>query len=401
MKILQVNCVFRKGSTGKIMDDIHKSLKNKEIESIICYGRGEKVVEHDIYKISSELEAKLNNLRSRLGGLQYGGSFIATRRLIKIIKREKPDIVHLHCINGFFVNIYRLLDFLKKNDVPTVLTLHAEFMYTGNCGHAYECDKWKTGCGKCPSLRKSTYSYTFDRTAFAWKKMKKAFDDFDKLIVTSVSPWLEQRSLMSPIIKDKKHTVIMNGVDCDVFYRHSDADKLKEKMELNGKKVLLFVTASFSSPVKGGNYIIELAKKLGNEYAVIVIGSRGNPNDLPNNMINLGRIENQDELAQYYSMADLSVIAGKKETFGMPVAESLCCGTPVVGFKAGGPEGIALSGYSEFVEYGDIDALYQSALKMINTEFNRNIISTVAQAVYSKEKMCDAFIKVYNRVKEI
>ena len=401
MKILQVNCVFRKGSTGKIMDDIHKSLKNNGIESIVCYGRGEKIVEHDIYKTSSELEAKLNNLRSRLGGLQYGGSFIATRRLIKIIKSEKPDVVHLHCINGFFVNIYKLLNFLKKNNIPTVLTLHAEFMYTGNCGHAYECDKWKTGCGKCPSLRNSTYSYTFDRTAFAWKKMKKTFDDFDKLIVTSVSPWLEQRSLMSPIINDKKHTVIMNGVDCDIFYRHSDADKLKEKMELNGKKVLLFVTASFSSPVKGGNYVIELAKKLGNEYAVIVIGSRENPDDLPDNMINLGRIENQDELAQYYSMADLSVIAGKKETFGMPVAESLCCGTPVVGFKAGGPESIALLECSEFVEYGDIDALYQSTLKMINAEINRNIISADAQAIYSKEKMCDAFIKAYNKVKEI
>ena len=162
MKILQVNCVFRTGSTGKIMDDIHKSLKNKGIESIFCYGRGVKIVEHDIYKTSSEIEAKLNNFRSRLGGLQYGGSFIATRRLIKIIKSEKPDVVHLHCINGFFVNIYRLLNFLKKNDIPTVLTLHAEFMYTGNCGHAYECDKWKSGCGKCPSLRKSTYSYTFD-----------------------------------------------------------------------------------------------------------------------------------------------------------------------------------------------------------------------------------------------
>lgn len=401
MKILQVNCVFRTGSTGRIMDDIHKSLKNNGIESIVCYGRGVKIVEPDIYKISSELAAKLNNLRSRLGGLQYSGSFIATRRIIKIIRREKPDVVHLHCINGFFVNIYRLLDFLKKNDIPTVLTLHAEFMHTGNCGHAYECDKWKTGCGKCPNLRKATYSHTFDRTAFAWKKMKKAFIGFDKLIVTSVSPWLEQRSLMSPILKDKKHIVVMNGVDCDIFYRHRDTDRLREKMGLKGKKILLFVTASFSSPVKGGNYIIELAKKLGSEYAVIVIGGGEAPGDLPDNMINLGRVESCNELAEYYSMADLSVIAGKKETFGMPIAESLCCGTPVVGFKAGGPESIALSEYSEFVEYGDIDALYQSTLKMMETEFKSDIVSADAQGVYSKEKMCDAFIKVYNKVKEI
>ena len=125
MKILQVNNVYNNGSTGKIVHDIHVSLQQRGDQSIVCYGRGEKIVEHDIYKTSSELEAKLNNLRSRLGGLQYGGSFIATRRLIKIIKSEKPDVVHLHCINGFFVNIYRLLNFLKTNDIPTVLTLHA------------------------------------------------------------------------------------------------------------------------------------------------------------------------------------------------------------------------------------------------------------------------------------
>lgn len=100
----------------------------------------------------------------------YGGCLISTDKLFRIIKKEKPDIVHLHCLNGYFINIYRLITFLKNNNYKTVLTLHAEFMYTANCGHALECDKWKTGCGKCPRLRSETKSWFIDGTAKSWKK---------------------------------------------------------------------------------------------------------------------------------------------------------------------------------------------------------------------------------------
>ena len=109
MKVLQINCVYKKGSTGKIVEDIHNVLIENGIESVVCYGRGKIINEPGVYKTSTEFEAKLNNLKSRMGGLQYGGCIFATNKLLKIIKKEKPDIVHLHCINGFFVSIYRLV----------------------------------------------------------------------------------------------------------------------------------------------------------------------------------------------------------------------------------------------------------------------------------------------------
>ena len=132
MKILQVNVVYKKGSTGKIVYDIHKRLQEKNVESVVCYGRGQKIDDDNVYKTSSEILAKSNALKSRITGLQYNGSFIATKTLIDIIREEAPNIVHLHCINGYFVNIYELLEYLKNNDIKTVLTLHAEFMYTGS-----------------------------------------------------------------------------------------------------------------------------------------------------------------------------------------------------------------------------------------------------------------------------
>jgi len=100
MKILQVNVVYKKGSTGKIVYDIHKELKKYGVESIVCYGRGEKCDEPNVYKTFVEILAKFNALRSRINGLQYNGSLIETNNLINIIEREKPVIVHLHCINS-------------------------------------------------------------------------------------------------------------------------------------------------------------------------------------------------------------------------------------------------------------------------------------------------------------
>lgn len=397
MKVLQINCVYKKGSTGKIVEDIHNVLLEQGIESVVCYGRGEKINEPFVYKTSTEVEAKLNNLKSRLGGLQYGGCVFATHKLIKTIKKENPDVVHLQCINGFFLNIYKLVKFLKKNNIPTVLTLHAEFMHTGSCGHAYECEKWKTGCGKCPNLRKATYSMSFDRTARAWKKMKSAFDGFKNIEIASVSKWLENRAAQSPILSEFSHLTILNGID-SVTFKLCKAEDLRTKLGLDGKYVIVHVTASFTSAEKGGQYIRELAKRLGDKAVFVVIGSREKSEDLPNNIIDIGRVESREELAKYYSMADLSIITGKKETFSMPVAESLCCGTPVVGFKAGGPETITIPEYSKFVEYDDTNALENVICEFMNKEFCKEEISERARVKYSKREMALEYLELYKKV---
>ena len=139
MKILQINNVYDFGSTGKITRDIHHGLLEKGYESVVYYGRRYKTDDHSVYKICSEFYGKAQNGLYQITGIKYGGCFFSTNRLLSAIKHEKPDVVHLQCLNGHFVNIYRLVEYLKESNIPTVLTLHAEFMYTGNCGHSYEC----------------------------------------------------------------------------------------------------------------------------------------------------------------------------------------------------------------------------------------------------------------------
>lgn len=405
MKILQINNVYKKGSTGKIVYDIHSFLKESDIESVVCYGRGqEEKHEINVYKTSTELLAKFNALRSRITGLQYNGSMIATKKLINIIGFENPDIVHLQCINGNFNNIYKLLDYLKKNKIATVLTLHAEFMYTGSCGHAYECEKWKSGCGDCPQLWIATKSYWLDRTNIAWRKMKEAFNGFDNLKIVAVSRWLEDRAKQSPILNPYSFSVIHNGIDTEGTFKPTNYDSIRDKHGLTNEKILLHVTASFSlrkDDIKGGHYVVELAKKLKDKnIKIIVIGGRDLSIELPGNIINIGITNNQQELAAYYSMADLTLITSKRETYSMVCAESLSCGTPVIGFKAGGPETIALQEYSEFVDYGDITSLEGTTNRWIDAKscLNPELISKKAEIVYSRRNMGLEYLKIYNQL---
>lgn len=398
MKVMQINVVYKKGSTGKIVYDIHNQLIRNNYESVIYYGRGGVVQEENVYKVCHEIIMKAQSLRSRITGYAYSGCYLSTKNLIKAIVKERPDVVHLHCLNGYFVNIYKLLEFLKQNKIKTVLTLHAEFMYTAGCGHSLDCEKWKTGCGHCPEINKERpKTWIFDRSEQEWRMMKKAYNSFDNIIIVSVSDWLYNRAIQSPFFKDKKITVIYNGIDTTNIFKPTDYSQLKKKHGLTNEKVILHVTPNFQSPIKGGQHVLELAERFKKDnIKIIIVGVKSDIDCLPKNIIPVKHTQDQIELASYYSMADLTILTSKRETFSMVCAESLSCGTPVVGFQAGAPETIAIKEYSEFVRQGDIDALEKSIRNWLNKKGDLgNSISKDASIIYSKENMFEKYRNLY------
>ena len=404
MKILQINNVYGSGSTGKLTQVLHKKLQEDGLDSVVLYGRGQTAHEENVYRICSNAYGKANSIASRITGIRYGGCRQSTNRIIRLIRKEKPDIVHLQCINGNFVNIYKLITWLKESEIPTVLTLHAEFMYTANCGHAFDCEGWKTGCGHCPQLFKATKSLFFDRTHESYLKMAQAFSGFDeKLKIVSVSPWLKERAESSPILSGKNHCVILNGVDTEVFQRRETA-ALAKKHNVNHRKVIFHATAMFrdeQDDTKGGWYLLQLAKRmLQLPVLFVVAGKYEVSGDLPDNVILLGEIRDQIRLAQYYCLADLTVLTSKRETYSMVCAESLCCGTPVVGFCAGGPEMIALPEYSQFVPNGDMDALENCVNRWLSakSELLSKQMAKAAKDVYAKEAMVRQYEELYGRM---
>lgn len=398
MKVLQVNAYYRFGSTGKIVYDISSGLIAHGYLSVICYGHGKKYKEPGVYRLAPEAILKLQALRSRITGYAYAGCHYSTNRLISIIQAEKPDVVHLHCINGYVVNIYRLLDFLKNRNIKTVITMHAEFMYTAGCGYAFDCEKWKYGCGKCSQLHSGRpHAWLFDRTADEWKKMKSSFEGFENLTIVAVSKWLCNRAKQSPFFCNKKLVVIENGIDTENIFHPLDYKPLKIKLGLTNEKVVLYVTPNFFNPTKGGEYVLQLAERFKSENVrFLIVGYQGSKNILPDNVIPIAYIDDQKELAAYYSMANVTLLTSKRETFSMVCAESLSCGTPVVGFEAGAPETIALQKFSTFVKYGDLNKLEFAIRDWIFVKDKRaDEISSLASNRYSRNKMMEKYIDIY------
>lgn len=398
MKIMQINVVYPSGSTGKIVKDIHTRLLDDNHESIVCFGRGEAVADPYVYKIAPEFFLRLQSFRANLTGYAYGGCFYSSLSMFNIIKKEKPDIVHLHCINGYMVNIYKLLEFLKKNNIPTVLTIHAEFMHTAGCGHALECEKWKTGCGNCPQKGKGRpASKIFDRSSQEWNLMNKAFEGFENIVIVSVSQWLHDRAKQSPFFKNKKLKIVLNGTDTDNVFKPTDFLSIKEKYAIENEKIILHVTPDFNNPIKGGQHVLEIARRLENEkIKIIIVGYNGKNFDLPKNVITVKNTKDQRELAAFYSLADLTLLTSVKETFSMICAESLACGTPVVGFEAGGPETISIKEFSQFVPQGDLNQLEHTIRRWLGQkEKTAGEISNKAREVYSKEHMYRKYAEIY------
>lgn len=392
MKILQVNNVYGEKSTGKLTQSIHQGLLAQGHESVVVFGRGKDCREEGVIRLCSNRYGQLNSILSRFTGLAYGGCHLSTRRLKNIIRRQRPDVVHLQCINGNFVNIYSLIGWLKKNKIPTVCSLHAEFMYTANCGHAFDCDRWMEGCGHCPDKKKAVKSLLLDRTAGSWQKMKKAFQGFEShCIMAPVSPWTEQRARLSPIVKDFPFRTVFNGLNTAVF--HDDPTVQQEKDRV------LHVTAQFSLTPghnKGGAYLVELARRLPH-VTFVVAGPCDAGISVPENVKLLGVVADQKQLAEQYRRAGLALVLSCKETFSMPCAESLCCGTAVAGFRAGAPEQIALADYSTFVPYGDLDALEAAVVQSLSQQQDRAAMSQQAQEAYSQQTMLRSFVEVYKQ----
>lgn len=393
MKILTLNWTYKYGSTGKLICDIEQELKNCTF--FHCYEYEVQGKPGNGLCLSGKIMSRVYNRTSKIKGLQYQNGVGPTRRVFKAINEFRPDIVHIHCPNGNTLNLYKILRYLKEHNVCTIITNHAEFFYTGNCAYAFECEGYLYGCNKCKNYKNATRSLLFDRANEAWTKMKEALSGFSNLYMVCVSDWQAERLRKSTICKGIPCVTIGNGIDIDIFCP-------REKKECGNKKIVLQVTSNFSNEekdIKGGRYLIELAKKMQDteptvEFWVAGKNSLTDETVLPSNVKLLGEIRNQKELASLYSTAALTVLTSKRETFGMSCAESLCCGTPVAGFKNGGTESIAISEFCEFCEFGDTDELAKIILRNLNTKDEKQI-SEKAFLKYSKEVMAQKYYKLY------
>lgn len=403
VKVLLVDVNYKHSSTGKIVHDLAQMLLGDGHEVMVCYGRGAKESSRSAVRISSVWEVCLHAVLTRLTGLTGFFSYFSTRRLIKIIEKFCPDVVHLHELHGYYLNVGELVRYLKSNSIPVVWTFHCEFMYTGKCGYAYDCGKWQLECHSCPQLNSYPASTFFDFTRYMHNDKKSFFSDFNDLLIATPSVWLLDRVRMS-FLSAKKAIVIPNGIDVHETFYPRDRNALRAVKKLSDKKVVLAIAPNIFDPRKGGAWVVDLAKRFSNEFVFILIGVVGDIGyQLPPNVIALGRTQDQNELAEYYSLADIFLLTSEKETFSLVTVESLACGTPVLGFDAGAPTEVAPPPYGRFVSYGNLDELERLIMGFFNgTVFfrSRSECREFAVETYSKSVMYRSYHGAYNEVIE-
>lgn len=391
MKVLLIDVNFKNSSTGKIVHDLAKELLDNGHEAKVLYGRGSHSEESFAKRIAHPLEVYFHALMTRVTGLIGFFSYFATKRLIREIKNFKPDVVNLHELHGYYVNYSAVLDFLKKESIPIVWTFHCEFAYTGKCGYAYDCEKWKTECHACPQLKEYPSTVFFDFTRHMFNQKKLDFEGLDNLVIVTPSQWLANRVRQS-ILKRYEVRVIHNGIDVDNTFFPRLNNTCDQSLK---RKKILAVAPDIMSERKGGKWVLKVAERLP-QFDFIMVGS-DYIDSAPANVSVISKTSNQDELAEYYSSADVFLICSKRENFPTTCIEALACGTPVIGFDEGGTAETAPGLLGEFVSYGDIDALEEvlNSYLLGDSAINRDLCRPFALENYSKKVMANKYMQLY------
>jgi hypothetical protein len=193
VKILFINTVCGRSSTGRILYDIDCLLRESGDESLTLYGRYDAPESMNALRTETDFGNKVHGLYTRLFDRQGFASKRATKKMIAAIKAYQPDVVHLHNLHGYYLHLPTLFTFLSKTDIPVVWTLHDCWPYTGHCVHydAAGCEKWKTQCGHCPQKTSYPQSLFFDASEQNHKEKKALFTAVKNLTVVTVSDWLK------------------------------------------------------------------------------------------------------------------------------------------------------------------------------------------------------------------
>ena len=369
MKILMINVVCGIRSTGRICTDLATELEAQGHEVKIAYGRYEVPEKFQKFavKIGSDFDVKLHAIKARLFDACGFGSKTATKKFIAWVKEFDPDVIHLHNIHGYYINIEILFDYLRTCGKKIIWTLHDCWAFTGHTAYceALNCEKWQTGCGKCPGLKNYPKSF-IDRSAANWIKKKNLFCGISNMTIITPSKWLaglvEKSFLAEYPVK-----VIHNGIDTTKFFPMEN--DFRDFYGIGNRFMLLGVATAWDE-MKGLSDYIKLAEKLDDDYKVVLVGLTPEQiTKLPRNILGIERTNSVKELAYIYSAADLYVNLSYCENYPTCNLESIACGTPVLAYDSGGNSESALNGI--IIPRGDINA----ALKAIKNLRQNNFLS--------------------------
>lgn len=365
MRVLEINTVCGSGSTGRICTDLAQLLEQRGDACQIGYARGHVPPQAQKYAhcIGTAWDYRLHGVETRLFDTHGFGSRRATREFLKWAAEWKPDVVHLHNLHGYYLQVEELFSFLKEKDLPVVWTLHDCWPFTGHCSHfsAVGCTQWQAGCRNCALLREYPACYGFSSVSRNYARKKAAFTGVKNLTLVTPSRWLADLTRQS-FLKDYPIQVIPNGIDLTQF--HPVSSDIRSRLGIPAEKKLVLGVAGVWTEKKGLYDFFQLANLLGDSAQVLLVGlSEKQKRALPGNVRGITRTESLQELAELYTAADVYVNLTYEDTFPTTNLEALACGTPVITYRTGGSPESVTDSCGAVAPCGDVPAVVQAIVR--------------------------------------
>lgn len=400
--LLQINTTVNTGSTGRISEEIGRRAIASGYVSYIAYGRTARDSHSKTIKIGSSLDMRWHGLVSLLFDVHGFASKQATKKLVNQIDSINPDIVLLHNIHGYYLNIKVLLDYLKNKNVPVFWTLHDCWPLTGHCSHfmRYDCNRYKTECHNCPNRKGYPCSLFIDRSKHNYKIKKTLIQSLPNLTFIPVCEWMNE-VVADSFMNGAKTKVIYNGVDVSTFapVNIEVCNIIKEKYQIPNKGIILGVASTWKKRLAFYDFCWLSEQFLG-EYQIVLVGmSEDQIKQLPKGIIGIRRTENVQELAALYSLADVFVNPTYVDNFPTTNIEALACGTPVVTYNTGGsPEAIDKN-TGIVVPKGDKNGLKDAIVTVITNKekYTSEACRQRAVALFNKDDRFDDYIQLFNK----
>ncbi len=397
MKVLQINSFFSIGGPPKIVNGIYDALKINGDKCLIAAVRGEIQHPGDSYQVGNRYSAYVNAIKTRVLDNEGFNARRATEKLVARAKEFSPDVIHVHNLHGYALNIEVLFDYLKTAGVPVVFTLHDCWTMTGHCPHfdAIGCDKWKNGgCHNCPQKKVYPSSLALDRSKRNYVKKKEVFSGVPDMTIVTVSDWLKG-IVKESYLKDYDVRVIPNGIDLSVF--RPVHGRLREMIPGN-KKIVLGVAQNWCEN-KGFYDMFRLADALGDGYKVVMVGIADKlMREVPDNVLAFGRTENAEELAKFYSDADIFVNFSVEESMGMTTVEALACGTPAIVYDRTAVPEVVDESCGFVVPAHDIEKAAETIREIIDKkpEMTENCVKRAEK--YEKNAQYGKYVELYREL---
>ena len=400
MKVLQIETIYSGSGISGMVLSLTEALTAHGDECKFAFGRKRIPVKSchfdKVFYVGDRMGVYCHYVLSRLFDRAGFYSSRGTKKLIRFIEEYKPDIIHLHSLLGYYINVKMLFEYLSRSGIPVVWTHHDCWAFTGRCIHfiTADCEKWRTVCHDCPLLSEYPKSILADNSERNYKEKRSLFNSLEKMVSVAPSSWLASY-LKESFLSSYPVKVIPNGIDRGVFTPTDSG--IKKEMGIS-EKILLLAVASTWAETKGLDCLFETYRLMDKKrFALAVIGlSEKQIKNAPQGVIAMKRTNDVHQLVRWYSAADLFLNPTAADNFPTVNIEALSCGTPVVTFNTGGA-GEMVGNCGMVVDDKTPSGLYQAVLELCKKLPSREECVRQAEK-YDKDVMTSRYIKLYEDI---